>query len=422
MTGSRQCPRNGTARELWPSPGCARVPAGAEAASGRPGDRAGRERRRDRGAPRARTNTGGGAPRCGVAPTDREVAGAEYPAQLVANEVNDRLEVERRRHALLDAGDDGELAPALLELGVALVELARQGLAHGVAVERRGGGVGERREQFALGAAEAAAGTVDVGIEIAAGGGAGDERRDDARALMRRRDARRAVTQARVTRPPGLVEPGRDCRPQGPGFSPRGSCAAATSGPSHPRATAARASRSSPRRRVRRACRRGRRAWTAARGDARLRRAAPSACCSDPAWNARPAPTSARPPSIEGARAVYRRTAHARHPFEASYRNVPDVPAVAPKPLYRSAQRSAVRIFTAAARCGAHGSGPLPTIEPHRLENTPMPWRNGPHPRAPGWQANASAFPRAIAARLKSAGCLAEIPAATRVERGHSRR
>ena len=39
-----------------------------------------------------------------------------------------------------------------------------------------------------------------------------------------------------------------------------------------------------------------------------------------------------------------------------------------------------------------------------------MPWRNGPHPRAPGWQTEPERLPRAIAARLKSAGYLAEIP------------
>jgi restriction system protein len=42
-----------------------------------------------------------------------------------------------------------------------------------------------------------------------------------------------------------------------------------------------------------------------------------------------------------------------------------------------------------------------------------MPWRNGPHPRAPGWQAERERMPRAIAARLRSAGRLSEIPAAT---------
>jgi hypothetical protein len=39
-----------------------------------------------------------------------------------------------------------------------------------------------------------------------------------------------------------------------------------------------------------------------------------------------------------------------------------------------------------------------------------MPWRNGPHARAPGSPSQPERLPRAIAARLKSAGYLAEIP------------
>ena len=42
-----------------------------------------------------------------------------------------------------------------------------------------------------------------------------------------------------------------------------------------------------------------------------------------------------------------------------------------------------------------------------------MPWRNGPHARAPGESADRERLPRAIAARLRSAGCIAEVPAAT---------
>ena len=55
-----------------------------------------------------------------------------------------------------------------------------------------------------------------------------------------------------------------------------------------------------------------------------------------------------------------------------------------------------------------------------------MPWRNGPHARASGDDADRERLPRAIAARLKSAGCIAEVPAATtatarRTSRGSSR-
>jgi len=41
-----------------------------------------------------------------------------------------------------------------------------------------------------------------------------------------------------------------------------------------------------------------------------------------------------------------------------------------------------------------------------------MPWRNGPHAREPAG-AERERLPRAIAARLRSAGCIAEVPAST---------
>src|SRR5215468_4479166 len=49
-------------------------------------------------------------------PADADVAGMEYLAQLVADEINGGLEVELRRHSLLDAVDDSELGVALLDL------------------------------------------------------------------------------------------------------------------------------------------------------------------------------------------------------------------------------------------------------------------------------------------------------------------
>ncbi len=39
-----------------------------------------------------------------------------------------------------------------------------------------------------------------------------------------------------------------------------------------------------------------------------------------------------------------------------------------------------------------------------------MPWRNRPQPRAPGSPSQPERLPRSIAARLKSAGYLTEIP------------
>ena len=61
-------------------------------------------------------------------PADAHVAGVEHLAQLVADEVDDGLEVELRGHALLDAVDHGELGVALLGLlqqALRLVEEAR---------------------------------------------------------------------------------------------------------------------------------------------------------------------------------------------------------------------------------------------------------------------------------------------------------
>ena len=42
-----------------------------------------------------------------------------------------------------------------------------------------------------------------------------------------------------------------------------------------------------------------------------------------------------------------------------------------------------------------------------------MPWRNGPHARATAGDAERERLPRAIAARLARAGCIAAVPAST---------
>ena len=63
-----------------------------------------------------------------VVPADADVVGLEHLAQLVADEVDDRLEVELGRHPLLDAVDHRELGGALLGLlqqPLRLVEEAR---------------------------------------------------------------------------------------------------------------------------------------------------------------------------------------------------------------------------------------------------------------------------------------------------------
>ena len=58
----------------------------------------------------------------GVVPANADVAGLEYFAQLVADEVNDRLEVELGSHALLDTVDDAELVGALFQQGVGCLQ------------------------------------------------------------------------------------------------------------------------------------------------------------------------------------------------------------------------------------------------------------------------------------------------------------
>ncbi len=63
-----------------------------------------------------------------VVPADADVAGLEDLAQLVADQVDDRLEVELGRHPFLDAVDHRQLGGALLGLlqqALRLVEEAR---------------------------------------------------------------------------------------------------------------------------------------------------------------------------------------------------------------------------------------------------------------------------------------------------------
>jgi hypothetical protein len=90
---------------------------------------------------------------------DRHVAGAERLARACRQRGRRGPEVERRRH-VLDAADDGELAPALLELRAALGGLARQGRANRVAIERRCSGGGDASSSRS--AREAARATVSA--------------------------------------------------------------------------------------------------------------------------------------------------------------------------------------------------------------------------------------------------------------------
>jgi hypothetical protein len=78
-----------------------------------------------------------------VPPADGHVAGVEHLSQLVAHEIDHRLEVELRRHPLLDAVDDRKLGGALLlgpEETLRFVEEA-------CVFQRDAHGVGERLQQ-----------------------------------------------------------------------------------------------------------------------------------------------------------------------------------------------------------------------------------------------------------------------------------
>ncbi len=143
----------------------------------------------------------------GIEQGDRDDVGREHLAHLVADEIDHALEVELACEPLLDAVDHGQLGTTPGQLG-------------GLPAPREIGGMGDGRllgdgrEQIAVAGGETARSAVDVGVERAEQLAPGDERRDDARALLGGRRVRRAVTQARPARAPHLVEPGFDRRAQ----------------------------------------------------------------------------------------------------------------------------------------------------------------------------------------------------------------
>jgi hypothetical protein len=138
-----------------------------------------------------------------VAPRDHHVAGREHLAQLVADQVDDALEVERAGHALLDAVDHRKLAGALFrrELGLtrfvrALLDLRLQAFGEAGVGERDRGLRGEQRDPVAVGLVEAPEGAPHVGVQMTDQAVLRDQRRDQAGALFDRLGAVRTVTQA----------------------------------------------------------------------------------------------------------------------------------------------------------------------------------------------------------------------------------
>ena len=152
-----------------------------------------------------------------VQPPDLHVAGPEHLAQLVADEVDDGLEVELGRHALLDAVDDRELVRALLDqrvgrlqLGRALGDLLLESLRPLRVVERDRRLAREHREEVAVGVVEAAERAVEVRVQVAHQRVARDQRRDDARPLRELRRAFGRVHEARDARARDVGQRGRD--------------------------------------------------------------------------------------------------------------------------------------------------------------------------------------------------------------------
>src|SRR6185503_11805109 len=87
-------------------------------------------------------------------------------AQLVADQLDDALEVERACDALLNAVDDRELARALLELCRAVGDLALQVFGKASVGERDGGLAREHREQVTIAVVKAAERAVDVDVDV----------------------------------------------------------------------------------------------------------------------------------------------------------------------------------------------------------------------------------------------------------------
>ena len=109
-----------------------------------------------------------------VVPVNGEVRCVEHLAQFVADQIDDRVEIQLGSETLLDRIDDGELGVALCEVSVgrrqfrrALFDFLLQTLRPLCIVERDGGLIGEQPHHVAVGVVEAAVAPIDVRVEIA---------------------------------------------------------------------------------------------------------------------------------------------------------------------------------------------------------------------------------------------------------------
>ncbi|MFO1269246.1 MAG: hypothetical protein U1F67_22325 [Rubrivivax sp.] len=148
------------------------------------------------------------------------VAGVEHLAQAVARQLDDRLEIQLRSHALLDRIDRRQLGRALF--GLLLQAQGRSSMAAfgrfaAQALQSRRGQRRQRGQEIALGLGEAAEGTFDVGVEHAEQSPAGDQLCNEAAALVAHRCVFGAMAQLRAAAGGGLarlVEPRRDALDQ----------------------------------------------------------------------------------------------------------------------------------------------------------------------------------------------------------------
>jgi hypothetical protein len=99
-----------------------------------------------------------------VPPANADVSGREHFAQLVADEIDDRLKVELGADSLLDAVDHLELAHPLVERRRALGDLLLEPLRPARVGERDRALRREHRKQVAIGVTEAPVGTAEVDV------------------------------------------------------------------------------------------------------------------------------------------------------------------------------------------------------------------------------------------------------------------
>ncbi len=120
------------------------------------------------------------------------------------------LEVEPAGDAALDRADHLELADARVERLVAPGDLRLERSFPAQGDDRRCDLAGEHRQQVAFGVTKATDAAVDIAIEVAEQCPPGDERRDQAAALIACGRALGATAQACPARAASFVEPGRD--------------------------------------------------------------------------------------------------------------------------------------------------------------------------------------------------------------------